>query len=32
MSQLPFIPIIGGIAIARAVRKTTGLGPKNQVA
>ena len=28
MSQLAFIPIIGGIAIARAVRKTTGLDPR----
>ena len=28
MSQLPFISIIGGIAAARAVRKTTGLDPR----
>ena len=28
MKQLPFISIIGGIAIARAVRKTTGLDPR----
>ncbi len=28
VSQLPFISIIGGIATARAVRKTTGLDPR----
>lgn len=28
MEQLPFIDIIGGLAAARAVRKTTGLAPK----
>ena len=28
MAQLPFISIIGGVAAARAVRKTTGLSPK----
>ncbi len=28
MAQLPFISIIGGVAAARAVRKTTGLAPK----
>ena len=28
MSQLPFIGIIGGVAAARAVRKTTGLDPR----
>ena len=28
MAQLPFIDIIGGVAAARAVRKTTGLSPK----
>ena len=28
MAQLPFISIIGGVAAARAVRKTTGLDPK----
>ena len=28
MSQLPFISILGGVAAARAVRKTTGLAPK----
>ena len=28
MTQLPFISIIGGVASARAVRKTTGLDPK----
>lgn len=27
MAQLPFISIIGGVAAARAVRKTTGLSP-----
>ena len=28
MAQLPFISIIGGVAAARAVRKTTGLDPR----
>ena len=28
MAQLPFIDIIGGVAAARAVRKTTGLDPR----
>ena len=28
MTQLPFISIIGGVAAARAVRKTTGLAPR----
>lgn len=28
MNQLPFISIIGGVAAARAVRKTTGLDPR----
>lgn len=28
MAQLPFISIIGGVAAARAVRKTTGLEPR----
>lgn len=28
MVQLPFISIIGGVAAARAVRKTTGLNPR----
>ena len=28
MDQLPFISIIGGVAAARAVRKTTGLDPR----
>ncbi len=28
IDQLPFIPIIGGVAAARAVRKTTGLDPR----
>lgn len=27
MEQLPFISMIGGLAVARAVRKTTGLSP-----
>ncbi len=28
MAQLPFISIIGGVAAARAIRKTTGLAPR----
>ena len=28
MAQLPFISIVGGVAAARAVRKTTGLEPR----
>ena len=28
ISQLPYISIIGGLAVARAVRKTTGLAPR----
>ena len=28
MTQLPFISIIGGVAVARTVRKTTGLTPR----